>query len=48
MEQYFSGAGKLANSEGLARAVTNYWNSLKDSESPALADRELAPHTARE
>ena len=48
MEQYISGAGKHANSEGLAQAVTDYWNSLEDSESPALADRGLAPRTARE
>ena len=50
MEQYISGAGKHANSEGLAQAVTNYWGSepLEDIDSPALADQELAPRTARE
>ena len=50
MEQYISRAGKHANSEGLAQAVTDYWNmlELEDSESPALADLELAPRTARE
>ena len=49
MEQYISGAGQHANSEGLAQAVIDYWNSLgEDSESPALADRDLAPRTARE
>ena len=50
MEQYISRAGKHANSEGLAQAVTDYWNMLEpeDSESPALADRELALRTARE
>ena len=37
MEQYISRAGEHANSEGLAQAVADYWNSLKDSESPALA-----------
>ena len=45
MEQYISGAGKHASSEGLSQAVTDYWNSPivddnEDSESPALADRE--------
>ena len=30
MEQYIACAGKQANSEGLATAVTNYWHSLKD------------------
>ena len=48
MEQYISGAGKHANSEDLAQAVTNFRGSLEYSESPALADRELAPRTARE
>ena len=49
MEQYISGVGKHANSEGLAQAVTDIWNSLgEDSESPTLADRDLAPRTARE
>ena len=49
MEQYISGAGEHANSEGLAQAVIDYWNSLgEDSESLALADRDLAPRTARE
>ena len=49
MEQYISGAGKHANSEGLAQAVADYWNFLgEDSESPALADRDLAPRTAGE
>ena len=33
MEQYISGKGKHANPEGLAQAVADYWNSLKDSES---------------
>ena len=42
------GAGKHANSDGLAQAVTDYWNSLEDSESPALADRGLASRIARE
>ena len=45
MEQYISGA---ANSEGLAQAAADHWNSLEDSESPALADRELIPRAARE
>ena len=48
MEQYISGAGKHANSEGLAQAVTDYRDSLEDLDSPALADQELAPRTARE
>jgi hypothetical protein len=46
MEQCISGAGKQANSEGLAHAVTAYWSSL-DLET-SLSDRELAPRTARE
>ena len=48
MEQYILKAGKHSNSEGLAHAVTDYWNSLEDMESPALADQELAPSRARE
>ena len=47
---FLSGAGKHANFEGLAQAVTYYWSMLEpeDSESPALADRGLAPRIARE
>ena len=59
MERYLARARKQANSKGLANAVTDYWNSLKDEfggpdktnldeTNPAPADHELAPRTARE
>lgn len=44
----YLGSRKHSNSEGSAQAVTDYWNSLEDMESPALADQELAPSRARE
>ena len=50
MEQYISGAGKHANSEDLAQAVTDYWSPkpLEDLGSPVLANQELTSCTARE
>ena len=39
---------KACNSEGLAQAVADFWNSLEDSESLELAGRELAPCAVRE
>jgi hypothetical protein len=45
VEEYIKTAGKRANSKGLVDAVTNYWQSLDDSE---YKDRKLAMRTAQE
>ena len=50
MDEYISSAGKHANSDGLAQAVTDYWQTLQEEDNLCCelesAYRELAPRTA--
>ena len=52
MDEYISSVGKYANSDGLAQAVTGYWQTLQEEDNLSCelesAYRELAPRTARE
>lgn len=43
MQEYLSGAGKYANSENLAQAITTYWSEFGDCN---LQDQSLASRTA--